>query len=230
MDIMREEEKKDEYKTGYVYSIRSHMTDNIYIGSTFSNLSKRLYSHRIKYKRWCEGKGKCTMSREILKHGDEYIELIKEVRVKNKIELNKCEGEMMRENKDIVVNKRMEGRNKKEWYEDQKEVIKKYNKEYQMEHKEALKEYNKKYHKEYNKEHRDEMNKRSKEYHKEHRDEMNKRSKEYYNGHKEAIKKYQKEYRKEIVNCLECNNQIHKYKLKKHLKTKKHIKNSKSEI
>ena len=147
---MRTDEKKGEYKKGYIYSIRSFMTDKIYIGSTFSNLSKRIYLHRSQYKRWCNNNNlRCTMSREILKYGDEYIELIKEVQVKNRNELHKCEGETMRKNMNIIVNKYMAGRNKNEYYKDHKEAILEYKNEYYKEHKETIQEYNTEYYKEH---------------------------------------------------------------------------------
>lgn len=204
----------NEYRTGYVYSIRSFNTDKIYIGSTFQKLSKRFCEHRNRYKRWCEGKlKKCSRSIIICEAGDPYIELIKEVKVKNRNELNKYEGEEMRKNKDIIVNRCMAGRNMKEYYNDHKEVYKENNKNYQKEHK-------------------DEIQKYKKEYRKEHKKALLEYHKEYCKEHKEVIKKYKKEYHisKGKISCLECNKQISKGNLKKHLKTKKHIENSKTEI
>jgi len=41
-------EKEEKRKTGHIYSIRSHQTDLIYIGSTFQALNKRLHQHKDK--------------------------------------------------------------------------------------------------------------------------------------------------------------------------------------
>ena len=104
------------------------------------------------------------MSRVIFEAGNPYIELIKEVQVKNRDELNKHEGEAIRTNKDIIVNKRIAGRNSKEYYKDHKGKIQ----EYQKEHKGKINEY----HKEYYKEYKGKINEYQKEYYKEHKDEI----------------------------------------------------------
>jgi len=106
---------KETMKKGFIYSIRSFKTDKIYIGSTFQRLSKRLYCHRCNYKYYTQGKKQpyCS-SIEILKHGDEYIELIKEVQVRNRLELNKYEGIEQRNNINILVNKKIENRTPEE--------------------------------------------------------------------------------------------------------------------
>ena len=44
------------YQNGKIYTIRSHQTDEIYIGSTANCLSKRLNDHKADYKRWKDGK------------------------------------------------------------------------------------------------------------------------------------------------------------------------------
>ena len=67
---------------GKIYSIRSHQTDLIYIGSTIeTRLSARLSKHRSDYKRYImSGKFNYYVSSfEILKYNDAYIELIEEV-------------------------------------------------------------------------------------------------------------------------------------------------------
>ena len=69
-------------KQGKIYAIRSHQTDQIYVGSTTQTLAQRLGSHRRNYKEYLSGKitkgrGICS-SFEILKYGDEYIELLEE--------------------------------------------------------------------------------------------------------------------------------------------------------
>jgi len=183
------EENKKELKTGYIYSIRSYKTNDIYIGSTFNNLNKRMYGHRNKYKCYLKGNTKnCSKSRDILKHGDAYIELIKEVQVKNRLELNKYEGEEQRKNMNILVNCKIECQTPEEAKVKYSKSQKKYYQKHKQKHIETMIKYN--------------------------------------NIHKEKIK----ERKKIKLNCLECSTFISKGNISTHRKTKKHIKNSKTEI
>ena len=108
---MNKEEKR---QTGYVYTIRSHQTDLIYIGSTFQKLHKRLHQHR----KYFEDDRKIT-SKEIIKFEDHYIELLAQLENISKLELQKQEGEYIR--KMNCVNKYIAGRNGAEWHLDNKE-------------------------------------------------------------------------------------------------------------
>ena len=58
---------------GRVYSIRSHQTIDIYIGSTTQTLSQRLTDHKRYY---TNGHTNYITSLEILKYEDAYIELL----------------------------------------------------------------------------------------------------------------------------------------------------------
>ena len=109
--------KDTRYTNGKIYSIRSYLTDKIYIGSTCHPLSKRLAAHRSNYKRFKLGKGNAISSFKILDFPDCYIELIELCPCGSKMELQRREGEIMREcaNK---VNIRIEGRTDAEYYID----------------------------------------------------------------------------------------------------------------
>ena len=75
-----------DYKKGKIYALRSHQTDEYYIGSTTQPLFKRLYSHKH--------------SREqidLLKYNDVYIELIENYSCDNKEQLTRRENEIKRE-------------------------------------------------------------------------------------------------------------------------------------
>ena len=154
-------------QTGYIYSIRSHQTDNYYIGSTFGPLRQRLFIHKSHLKKYNESNGNYITSFEILKYSDAYIELVETYENINKMELQKNEGEYIRKNTKCI-NKNIAGRTKIEYNKDNKEYYKEYYKEYRNDNKERIKEYY-----EDNKE----------------------RKKEYYEDNKEQIKEYNKEYK-----------------------------------
>ena len=96
-----------DYSKAKLYSIRSHHTEDIYIGSTCGRLSHRLHDHKAKYKRYKLGKVSYTTSFSILKYPDYYIELIRDVPCSNKQELLLLEGKEIRSTK--CVNKRVAG-------------------------------------------------------------------------------------------------------------------------
>lgn len=107
------------YENSKVYAIRSNDSDNIYIGSTTSSLSKRLSDHRTQFKAWLNQSTKpYYTSFEILKHPNHYIELMEEYPCENKMQLEKREGELIRKHKGKAVNKVINGRTVKERYYD----------------------------------------------------------------------------------------------------------------
>lgn len=111
----------DRYLNGKIYTIRSHLTDDIYIGSTCLPLPKRLYKHRSGYKAYSQGLFNYITSFEILKFDDHYIELLEPFPCCSKAELEKREGECIRSMP--CVNKVVAGRTHREWIEDNKESI-----------------------------------------------------------------------------------------------------------
>jgi hypothetical protein len=116
---------KNKYHGGKIYTLRSHLTDKIYIGSTCQSLSRRKVLH------------KSAKSNEIAKLDDFYIELLENFKCENKEQLRKREGELIRENKDKCVNIRIDGRTPKEscknWENNNKEHRKEYKKEWDKE-------------------------------------------------------------------------------------------------
>jgi hypothetical protein len=163
-----------DFKQGKIYCLRSHQTDDIYIGSTTQTLSRRKAEHRRMYKRWQNGELNYITSFELTKHDDCYIELLEEYPCDNRNQLERREGQLIRETD--CVNKCIAGRTIKEWVEENKEKVGDYQKKYREEN-------------------------------------------------KEKIKKYV-EARKNDFKCEVCNYSGCKGDYNKHLKTKKHIKNS----
>jgi len=121
----------NKYSNGKIYSLRSHQTDKIYIGSTIQPLYKRLYYHKFK------------KTNELSNYDDVYIEIIEEYSCKNRMELERKEGEHIRANN--CVNKKIAGRTKKEYDDDNKEIKKQYRKQYNIDNKDKIKEYRKQY-------------------------------------------------------------------------------------
>ena len=128
------------YKNSKIYTIRSHHTDKIYIGSTCNALRKRLYDHKSAYKSYLNNIGGNCSSYDIIKYNDAYIELYEYYPCNNKVELHKREGELIRELD--CVNKYIPGRNVKEY---RKEYMKEYMKEYYDYNKNNILEKRKKY-------------------------------------------------------------------------------------
>ena len=128
-----------DYSNGKIYKLWSPQGDDIYIGSTTQSLAKRKQKHKTI--------NKCSAKILFEKYDDVRIELIEEYPCKNKMELNRREGEHIRNNN--CVNKFIAGRTYKEWVEDNKEhrleYQKLYNKEYSKNNKEKLLEYHKEY-------------------------------------------------------------------------------------
>ena len=102
-----------EYQNGKIYALRSHQTEDVYIGSTTQPLSLRFAGHKMM-------RAKCT-SLVMFQYPDVYIELIEAFPCKTKEELNKREGEVIRATN--CVNKNIAGRTVKEWYRENRDRI-----------------------------------------------------------------------------------------------------------
>jgi len=112
---------KVDYSKGKIYTIRSYSTDDVYIGSTCSTLTKRLSEHKAHYETWLKKGFSYTTSFEVLKYGDAYIELVEECACENKQQLNRREGEIIRSMP--CVNKVVAGRTKAEYCQDNAEKL-----------------------------------------------------------------------------------------------------------
>ena len=109
-----------DYQKAKIYKLWSPQgtEDEIYFGSTTNELYKRKNGHKSQKYNSCNSK--------ILfeKYDDVRIELVEEYPCNNKEELNKKEGEYIRNNK--CLNQRIPCRTQKEYREDNKEHIKEY--------------------------------------------------------------------------------------------------------
>ena len=117
------------YKNAKIYKLWSPEGDDIYIGSTTQKLYDRKAGHNA-------GRGE-TSKIIYEKYNDVRIELLECFPCENKDELNKKEGEYIRNNK--CVNKIIPGRTRQEYREDNKEKLNEKTKEYYVKNKDLIK-------------------------------------------------------------------------------------------
>lgn len=187
-----------DYQQGKIYCLRSHQTDDIYIGSTTQPLSVRMAGHRRKCKHWKEGKGHYVSSYELLEYDDCYIELIEKCPCDCRMELERREGQLIREMD--CINKRVAGRTKKEYTEENREMVLQRKKEEYQRNKERYRQ-------------------RKKEYYQENKEHITQQKKEYNETNKEKIR----ERRNKKVTC-ECGCTYTRSNKVNHERSKKHIK------
>jgi hypothetical protein len=126
----------ERYQRGQIYTIRNITDDTlIYVGSTINMLAKRFDRHKRDFK---SGKNKISLYNYIENNDWTlwYIELYEDFPCNNKKELDRREGQVIREVG--TINKNIAGRTDKEWYEENKEVILEKNKKYYEDNKEKL--------------------------------------------------------------------------------------------
>ena len=120
----------NEYKNGKIYTIRYTNDDTlIYVGSPTQPLYKRFMDHKksvTNEKIHAYNMLLYQKMRETDIH-DWYIELYEDFQAERKEQLNKREGEIIREI--ATLNKRIEGRTPKEWIVTNKNKLKEYNKD-----------------------------------------------------------------------------------------------------
>jgi hypothetical protein len=104
---------------GRIYKIICDDTNECYIGSTTQTLTQRLQGHRSEYK----SDKVTTSSAQIIARGNFHIELIEEMVCDTIPELHKREGYWQK--RTTCINKYIAGRSSKEYYQDNKEEIRK---------------------------------------------------------------------------------------------------------
>ena len=210
-----------DYKQGKIYKLWSPQGEEIYIGSTTQSLAKRKSGHK---------EMNCCSKLLFEKYDDVRIELIEQYPCENKMELNRREGEHIRNNN--CINRYIAGRTIKEYREDNKEKIKEYEKEWYEDNKEKIKQNDKEWyennkekileqHKEYYENHKEKILEHNKEYYENNKEKILEYQKEYKQNNKEKIKKYKKEYNEKKVIC-QCGCEVRRDSLPKHKRTRKH--------
>ena len=151
------------YNNGKIYTIRCR-TDNdlIYVGSTTQPLHKRWFEHKIRFNK--DEYNHRILYRKMNELGVDnfYIELYENCKSNSKEELNRREGEIIREIGNLnhnIAGQTIQEYSKK-WREDNKDMIKGKKKIYSIENKEKINEYQNKY----RNENQIQLNERKKEY------------------------------------------------------------------
>jgi len=192
-----------DYSKGKIYAIRSHQTEQIYIGSTVQTLAQRLGKHRCKYKQYSNtGKYNYVTSFDILKYDDHYIELLEMCPCTCRAELHRREGQLIREHNNCV-NKHIAGQTQKEHYSENKERICARVRKYASENKEMIADKNREYY----------HNNKQKlcDYQKQHREK-----------NREKLLEYDRKRNSKKTTCP-CGTTFSSRQLKRHQKSKKHL-------
>lgn len=192
----------NKYNNGKIYTIRCR-TDNdlIYVGSSTQPLHKRFYEHKMKLMNGGYNHRLLYNKMDELGIDNFYIELYEHYNCNSKEELNRREGEIIRQIGNL--NKNIAGQTiqeySKKWREDNKDIIKEKKQLYQQTNKEKIKDY-------------------QKEYRQNNKDKLSEKQKQYIDENKETIKE------KRSKPCLcECGCTVQKSELPRHIKTTKHI-------
>ena len=127
----------ERYKRGKVYTIRCRYDDSlIYVGSTIDKLAKRMAGHRLNEK--------CSLYKLVNGDWDNwYIELYEDFPCDNKEQLEKREGEVIREI--ATINNRIAGRTRKEYRKENRDKLMEQCKQYYQDNRDEIAKKNKKY-------------------------------------------------------------------------------------
>lgn len=152
---------------GVIYQIFSKHSDKVYIGST-NDLYKRFNVHKSMFNKYINGDNKkyCS-SYKIMKYDDVEISPLKIIDYEEKKQLRQEEYNYIMLNIENCVNKNIPGRDRKQYYHDNKEKFKQYyqeNKEHIKDYQNKNKEYIKQYQKAYRENHKDYFKEYSKNY------------------------------------------------------------------
>ena len=217
------------YQDGKIYKILNSESDDVYVGSTTQKLSKRMTNHRTQAK---NGKNH-LLYQQMREIGDDkfYIELVENYPCENLEQLNKREGEYIRQM--ATLNEKVAGRTKQEYNDNNRDIKNQKAKEYYQENKEQILQRQR----EHYEENKDRINVRHKKYNEEHKQEIQayrdarknekteynksyykENKKQSYNKHKEWV-----EQNKVKITCEVCNREYPKYDRAHHIQRKYHL-------
>ena len=195
-----------DYSLGKIYMVYPKVEDpdegDVYYGSTTVTLARRMAKHRTTKS--------CSSKLLFDKYGVEncFIELVEEYHCETKEQLNKKEGEYIRNHK--CVNKRIEGRTRKEWLYDNKGKITEKKKQYYVENQDNILEKQK----QYDNKNKDKIKEYQKEYRIVNRDKSVELNKQNYVKNRDKIS----ELNKQKVSCPHCNKELSKASIQRHIR------------
>ena len=226
---------------GFVYSLTSTETTDIYIGSTCQTINQRFSEHKAGYKKYVENDGDWCWSFQIFsqcKLETVKINLLEEDSFENRVDLRKAEQKWMDLLGDNVINgirafdnlskedryRIYYERNKdkmsekaKRHYEKNREMIIANVREYALKNPEKVKEYKHSY---YQKQKQDpSFIEKTKQYNEDHKEYQ----KEYNDQYRLANRDKIKAQRSEMIRCECCDVEFIRSSLPKHNKSKKHL-------
>lgn len=121
-----------DYKNGKIYTIRYRNDDSlIYVGSTTNSLAKRFHDHKRVFNNEKQRDYNMPLYQKMRQTNDIdnwYIELFEEHPCENRNELNRREGQIIREMG--TINKYIAGRTREEYKEDNKLLMVEYRQAY----------------------------------------------------------------------------------------------------
>ena len=214
--------KPNKYHQGKICAIRNNKDDDVYIGSTTQQLSKRFNDHKKNLlTSKCENYRIYQKMRE-LGENSFYVELVENCPCETKEELRRREGQVIREQG--TLNSQIAGRTNKEYYDDNVETLRQNKREYHQNNKDKITQYqenNKEYIKEraqkYYEKNKEHLNEVSREYRKANPEYFRQKKVEYREKHKGAIRQRAMEKKE----CPNCGVFVRKGGMNRHMKTDK---------
>jgi len=177
----------DKYKNSKIYCIKNNLNNDVYVGSTIKPLSRRMVEHKSSMKKHPDR----ILYNKMNELGSEqfYIELIEEYPCENLVELHRREGYYIR--KLSTLNKLVAGRNKNEYYKDNKDAVLAKRKQHYEDNKQVVLARNRAY----NEANKDTIKAKQKEWIEINKDVIAQKCKAYREKNKEAICAQHKQYR-----------------------------------
>ena len=238
---------KNTYLKTKIYKIVDISDTEKYIGSTYDTLSSRMSKHRYDYRRYKKGECHYISVFDLFdNYGSENckIELIEHYPCETIHEQRKREGYHIQNEE--CINKSIAGRDRKQYKQDNIEVLRKKGKEYRQANIEVLREKGKLYREKHVDEIKDQRNKyyirnkdtilaKNRQYNNEHAREIAASKKKYYLDNLDTIREYKKTwhienrdrlmekkqiYSKLKVICCHCQTEISKPNIAQHQKSK----------
>jgi hypothetical protein len=187
----------NKYQRGKIYTIRSHLTEQIYIGSTCEpTLAKRMSGHRGSFKQFQQTGDLPKSSHIIIQFGDAYIELLENFSCNTRDELHRREGHHIRNNN--CVNKVIAGRTHQEYIIDNSVRIKAYSKQYRID--------NHEFNKQYRIDNAESIKVKKKQYYLDNVESLKVKKKQYYLDNVESLKVKKKQYYLENAESIKVKN------------------------